>query len=506
MKTPKSPIIRLIKRAFIQAQEEELIFNTSRRNFIKTASLASISTFIASDFVSCITKKDIKIAIIGGGIAGLTAAHHLNKAGFRPTVYEASKRTGGRIMSATGLLAEGITTELGGEFIDSSHEDMLNLCKEFNLELLDMQAPEEVKKNLVQHDFYFDNHRITEKSLIEAIKPHLSVIKKDGDLVKSGNFKNPALIALDKLSLDEYLQKIGITGWLYNLLRISYTSEMGLDSDMQNSLAFIKLLDNNFENGFDIYGESDERYKVVGGNQKVVDALAKKLEGQVEREYQLEALTEKGMEYRLNFQNGKEIYADFVIMTIPFSVLRDVKMNVDMSPKKEKCIKELSYGTNAKMFLGMNKRIWREQGFSGYVISDLIHNGWDSSQMQNENIGVGGYSIFLGGKMGKDLNDSQIGDYLNKINVIYPTIKDQFNGKKGSFNWYNSPFSKGSYACMTVGQHTAFGGVEGESINSILFAGEHCSKDFQGYMNGGAETGRIAAEELIRRVNGGDNQ
>ncbi len=502
MKNPKSPILRLFRRAFIQAQNPNFDFDNSRRKFLKNASMASLATFMATDLVSCITKKNIKIAIIGGGIAGLTAAHYLNKSGFKPTIYEASKRTGGRIMSATGLLAENITTELGGEFIDSSHKDMLDLCKEFDLKLLDMQAPEELKRNLIQHDFYFDNHRISEKNLIEAIKPYLSVIQKDAALVATENYKNPALIALDKLSLDEYLQKIGITGWLYDLLRISYTAEMGLESDIQNCIAFLELLDTNTANGFDIYGESDERYKVIGGNQKVVDALAKTMEEQIEREYQLESLTEKGMEYKLNFQNGKEIYADFVIMTIPFSVLRDVKMNVDMSPKKEKCIKELSYGTNSKMFLGMNKRIWREQGFSGYVLSNLMHNGWDSSQMQTDNEGAGGYSVFFGGKMGKDLNDSQIENYLNKLNVIYPTIKDQFNGKKGTFNWGNSPHVKGSYACMTVGQKTAFGGVEVEPINSILFAGEHCSKDAQGYMNGGAETGRKAAEELLRRVSG----
>ena len=502
MKNPKSPIIKLIKRAFIQAQNPTFEYDDSRRNFIKTASVASLAAFTTTNFASCITKKDIKIAIIGGGIAGLNAAYYLNKAGFKPMIYEAAKRTGGRMMSTTGLLAEGITTELGGEFIDSSHKDMLDLCKEFDLKLLDMQAPEEVKMNLIKHDFYFDNHRITEKSLIEAIKPFLPIIKKDADLVATGNYKNPALIALDKLSLDEYLQKIAISGWLYELIRISFTAEMGLESDVQNCLAFISLLDSNYENGFDIYGESDERYKVIGGNQKVVDALAKTLEGQIEREYQLEALTEKGMEYKLNFQNGKEIYADFVIMTIPFSVLRDVKMNVDMSPKKAKCIKELSYGTNSKMFLGMNKRIWREQGFSGYVISNLVHNGWDSSQMQTNNEGAGGYSVFFGGKMGKELNDNQIGYYLNKLNIIYPTIKDQFNGKKGIFNWGNSPLAKGSYACMTVGKQTAFGGVEGEPINSILFAGEHCSKESQGYMNGGAETGRKAAEELILRVRG----
>ena len=496
----KSPATRLLRRAFKALKSENIVPSTPRRTFIKQLSVASAGTLLATEIWSCKTKKDIRIAIIGGGIAGLTAAHNLNKQGFKPTIYEAAKRTGGRIMSATGLLVEGITTELGGEFIDSSHKDMLDLCQEFHLDFLDMHTTDELKKNLVIDDFYFDNRRISEKNLVENLKPYFKTIQKDAALVATGNFKNPTLIALDKLSLEEYLQKIGITGWLYDLLRISYASEMGLDADVQNCLAFLSLLDTNADNGFDIYGESDERYKVIGGNQRVVDELAKGLVGQIETGYQLESYKEKGFEYALNFSNGKEIMAEYVIMTLPFSVLREVKTNVDMSPRKMKCIKELSYGTNSKMFLGMKNRIWREQGFSGYVLSDLVHNGWDSSQMQHDNTGAGGYSVFMGGQMGKELSESQIEEYLNKLNSIYPTIKEQFNGKKGIFNWGNAPYAKGSYACMTMGQMTAFGGEEAKPVGNILFAGEHCSKTSQGYMNGGAETGRMAAEELIRRV------
>jgi monoamine oxidase len=500
--TMKSPIFRLFKKTFQALQAENVVPVITRRKFIKQASVASIGTLLATETWSCKTKKDIRIAIVGGGIAGLSAAHYLNKQGFRPTIYEAAKRSGGRIMSATGLLAEGITTELGGEFIDSSHKDILDLCKEFHLSFLDMQTTTELKKNLVIDDFYFGNRRISEKTLVENLKPFFKIIQKDAALVATGNFKNPALLALDKLSLEEYLQKIGISGWLYDLLRISYASEMGLDADFQSCFAFLSLLDTNANNGFDIYGESDERYKVIGGNQRVVDELAKGLVGQIETGYQLESYNEKGFEYALNFSNGKEIMAEYIIITLPFSVLRDVKTNVDMSPRKMKCIKELSYGTNSKMFLGMTDRIWREQGFSGYVLSDLVHNGWDSSQMQRDNVGAGGYSVFMGGKMGKDLSESQIEGYLNKLNAIYPNIKEQFNGKKGIFNWGNAPYAKGSYACMTVGQMTAFGGEEAKTVGNILFAGEHCSKTSQGYMNGGAETGRIAAEELIRRVMG----
>jgi monoamine oxidase len=40
-------------------------------------------------------------------------------------------------------------------------------------------------------------------------------------------------------------------------------------------------------------------------------------------------------------------------------------------------------------------------------------------------------------------------------------------------------------------------GVEGERVDNLFFAGEHCSQDFQGYMEGGCETGEAAAAEIL---------
>jgi monoamine oxidase len=48
-----------------------------------------------------------------------------------------------------------------------------------------------------------------------------------------------------------------------------------------------------------------------------------------------------------------------------------------------------------------------------------------------------------------------------------------------------------------VGQYTKFGGAEGEAVGSCHFAGEHTSVDFQGYLNGGVETGQRAAGEIL---------
>ena len=63
-----------------------------------------------------------RIAIVGAGMAGLNAAYKLKQSGLTATIFEGASRTGGRMFTAKDLLADGLTTELGGEFIDSNHD------------------------------------------------------------------------------------------------------------------------------------------------------------------------------------------------------------------------------------------------------------------------------------------------------------------------------------------------------------------------------------------------
>jgi monoamine oxidase len=61
-------------------------------------------------------------------------------------------------------------------------------------------------------------------------------------------------------------------------------------------------------------------------------------------------------------------------------------------------------------------------------------------------------------------------------------------------------FSKASYVSYKVGQYTTMAGSEFTPVDNMYFAGEHCSYAFQGFMNGGAETGRKAAEMIIAKL------
>ena len=66
----KSPILRLLKQSFKALQSENIVPSKTRRTFVKQVSVASIGTLLTTEMWSCKTKKDIRIAIIGGGIAG----------------------------------------------------------------------------------------------------------------------------------------------------------------------------------------------------------------------------------------------------------------------------------------------------------------------------------------------------------------------------------------------------------------------------------------------------
>ncbi len=275
-----------------------------------------------------------RIAIVGAGMAGLNAAYKLKQAGLTATIFEGANRTGGRMFTATNLLADGLTTELGGEFIDSNHEEMLNLMKEFGLERLDTRAPEAA--SLKPETYFVNGRHYTQEQAARAFVPMAKKILVDydalGDVVdhktEGGGTK------IDRMSIAQYLDGIGLTGWMRELIDVAYVTEYGLDAAEQSALNFVFLIgsgDLEDEEAFTLLGESDERYKVRGGNQRVVDELAKRVQPQIRTLHRLEAVRSRGTGFTLTFQTeGKSVdeQADVVILTVPFSILRDVKMDV----------------------------------------------------------------------------------------------------------------------------------------------------------------------------------
>ena len=97
-----------------------------------------------------------------------------------------------------------------------------------------------------------------------------------------------------------------------------------------------------------------------------------------------------------------------------------------------------------------------------------------------------------------ELPSNRIDEFVDELEKVFTGSKQKFQGKHVFVNWIDFPYAKASYSCYKVGQWTTIAGKEMEPTGNIYYAGEHCSTDFQGFMNGAAETGRRVAEQLIR--------
>jgi monoamine oxidase len=529
-KTVRTPFFSSIRKAFnLALRAEELQIDTAemigqaqeainqRRNFLKNTGKVMLGGAVApslmlnsskSFFLPFLGGTPPRIAIVGAGIAGLHALHMLKKNNLTGTIYEASGRTGGRMFTVQEAMGKGTWTEFGGEFIDTDHADMWALANEFNIELIDYQQASEAE--LEAETFYFEGEHHTMEEVVNGFRtfaPRLKadMDKLDGDI--SYTATDPFIIGLDNMSLSKYLKKIGARGWVRKLLEMAYESEYGRSPKEQSSLNLTLLISADTSNGsLAFFGDSDERYKAKGGNQSIVDALANKYADDIKLNHSLESIRPSGNGYKLHFSGMQDdVIADYVILAIPFTILRSIDMPVEMPAVKRKCIDTLGYGTNAKLMLGMKSHFWRTQGYGGLVYSDNgIPNGWDNAQLQNKTNEPAGLSILFGGekgiKAGEGTPEFQKDKYLPLWDKIYPGAIQQFSGKVARMHWPSYPYSLGSYTCYTKGQFTTIGGAEQMPLGNILFAGEHCGSWFQGFMNGAAQSGREAAEEILKRL------
>lgn len=529
IKQAKTPLLASLQKAFklsalslqstapsanelVAMQKEAML---SRRNFIgnvgKTSLSLGMGSLLGSGLTSCKhplfedifhkngkpLDKSHKIAIVGAGIAGLNAAYQLQKKGIGAEIYEGSFRAGGRMRTVKDKVVSGLYSDLGGEFVNTDHEDMIKLTQELNLSLIDT-----FNDTLTKDVFFIDDELYAMIDAVRDLQPIIPILEKDQSILE--DYESPEFKQLDNTSLEEYIEKLPTSAKMKKLLKGAYIAEFGLDTGEQSPVFSLYTIGTDTSEGVQLLASSDQRYRIGGGSQALTDRLRARLKCAVNYEHELEAIVEKGGKYTLIFRNGRQTKADVVIMAIPSSILKEVDLQLpEMSQEHKDAIEQLGFGTNAKLLLGFNEPIWRKAGFQGYIYGDVIQNGWDHTHLQNQNLGAG-YTIFQGGSAGRNLSKNyhfpqkEADKYLPLLEKFF-NRKGQYNHKSAIANWPDNPFTKGSYLCPKVGQANVLE-LLAQPVGNVFFAGEHTSVDYQGYMNGGAETGRLAAEQILKKI------
>jgi monoamine oxidase len=505
----RTPLAQAVEDAAAKIENDEL--RTTRGNLLRGAGVALAgATFLAKPAWAHASRSSSspRIAVVGAGLAGLTAAYRLQQAGYAAQVYEASTRIGGRCWTGRGDFADGQIYEHGGELIDSNHIDIKHLAQELGFTLDDLQQAE---TNGTEQLGYFFGKPYSYDQMTDDLKTIWQQIHSDISAASYPTLYNSYTArgqVLDQMTLYDWIESYvpgGHGSPLGQLLDVAYNIEYGAETTQQSSLNMLYLLGYAGPGQFRTFGKSNEKFHVHGGNDQIPATLAQRLGSQITTSTPLNAIAlNADGSYTLTFGNGSGSFtkvADQVVLALPFSILRTIDFaRAGFNDVKKKAINELGMGTNAKVHVQFKTRFWRDQGCTGETYADTgYQNTWEVSRAQS---GTSGLLVWYTGgdpgvAVGSGTPQSQAKTFLSQIEPVLPGAMKQWNGRVTRDYWTGYAWTKGSYSYWKPGQYTRFSGAEKERSGNCHFAGEHTSQDFQGYLQGAVETGQRAASEIL---------
>jgi monoamine oxidase len=507
----RTPLANAVEEAVARLAEER----TTRRGFMKRAGVAAVGATALGRLTEPARAKagpppNTRVVVVGAGLAGLTCAYRLQQAGLFAQIYEASGRIGGRCYTGRGEFADGQIYEHGGELIDNDHIQMKQLAQELGFDLDNLQQSE---TNGTEQLGYFFGKPYTFAQMTDDLKTIWQQLHSDVSAASYPTLYNSYTTRgqqLDQMSLYQWIESYvpgGHGSPLGRLLDVAYNIEYGAESTVQSSLNMLYLLGYTGPGQFRTFGKSNEKYHVHGGNDQVPTELARRLASQITTSTALTAIKRNNDgTYTLTFANGAGSFtkvADHVVLALPFSILRGVDFSrAGFNQVKTWAINELGMGTNSKVHVQFKTRFWRDQGCTGETYADTgYQNTWEVSRAQPGTSGI--LVWYTGGDPGAAVGSGTVQSQVQKtflpaIEPVLPGATKQWNGRATRDYWTGYEWTKGSYSYWKVGQYTRFSGAEKEQSGNCHFCGEHTSQDFQGYLQGGVETGERAASEILK--------
>ena len=439
------------------------------------------------------------VTVIGAGLAGLSAAYHLQRAGWTVTVLEARDRVGGRVYSLRNF-SNGLVAEAGGEFIEESHTRMLAFAEQFGLQLGSVGSWQGQDSDWASFDGKagpMSDVDIWGTNLHDEMEKIWKALAELGEYVPDPNKPQWTRGA-------EYLDSKSTADWLNSLdahplakkdfiqhIRAEYTCE----PERHSLLDLARNVSMHYTTA-----ERGMNYRVVGGNDLIPHALAEALP-----DARLNSLVtsirvlpdEVSITYK-QIDSYQTVSSAFAILAIPLTTARCIEFNPPLPSAHQQMISGLSYGSVTKVLIEYRKRFWDKKHWNGRLVTDapIVYTWHATSHVQDEH---GIITVYTGGDPGTKLaalsDEERIRVAVSEIEKIFPGSSDLIE-QTATVAWPNELYTCGSYAALAPGEVTAHWRTLFEPAGRLFFAGEHASP-IQGFMEGAVESGQRAAATII---------
>lgn len=469
-----------------------------RRQFLKLAGTSAVGLSIFACSRSPSPAAGGSVIVGGAGLSGLTAALLLEERGVNVTVLEARERLGGRIYTLEDVpgMPEG-----GGPVIASSYKRLLRLAE---LASVPMQSAPGFDPQLLLHV----NGETVDVQAWPASPANLTVgaernlppgllmgyyVTQDVPLKDSHSWVDPANAALD-IPLDKLLRQRGASEEALRLINVApNTNQISTTSSMW---AFRDAQRRRDARGVSIMG-------ATGGNDRIIDGMASHIRGEVLTGMPITHVrsTDQGVE--VTCADGSVHTADYCILTLPFSVLRNVTFDPPLQGVQREAVEKLPYTAITKYFLVPKSNFWEEDGLPLTLWSDsIIERVFPTRDAAGQ---VKSFTVWVDGANAQKLDalplQEQHDTVLSELARMRPATENQVELVE-TVSWGNDPYALGAYAHYAPGQVSRLRPTMAAPWQRVHFAGEHTAVVSPG-MESAVESAERAVDEILARYKAG---
>ncbi|KAH8655413.1 putative flavin-containing amine oxidase [Xylariales sp. PMI_506] len=453
------------------------------------------------------------VVIVGAGLAGLTAAHEVLRAGLSCVVLEARDRVGGKTVSQPLSNGTGVV-DLGAAWLnDTNQSKVYALAKRYGAELI----VQNTQGNAVLEDFdgecspfeygELPNFDDTTRKNVEQIR---DMVEADCQAVDTWKPKDTSL---DSLTFEAYLRSRGASEAAVTTATVWTRAMLGQDPRDISALYFLNYCKSG---GGLLQMRSDRKdggqyLRVRQGTQIFAKGLASSLpQDAIRLSSPVQAISQESGR-TIKVQSAGTVFSTRkVITTVPGPALKNISFYPRLPPVKQVWVESLTYGYYTKAMMEFKSAFWIERGFCGLAQSfvgpaSVVRD--TSSPADNKHV----LTCFMSADPGiawaaLSTREKELA-LLNQLEKLYgvKNLEDQFLSMT-MYEWVKDEWAGWGCPCTALppGVLDTLGGDSlREPVGSLHFAGTETAGEWKGYMEGAIRSGERAAAEVVKDLSSG---